>query len=250
MIHRELASHSSLDVAPRRDAVTAEDAAHRVRVLLLDLGDVEAELESRPTPGDPHHLVAVDRRGELLAVRSGGDRDAGVRVQVVDVRCVHQPVHRGVDRRSRAALAVQGVVEGGDHLVLALDAGVDVDHRAQPVEAEHREPGLGQRAEVATRPLDPEQVDVAAGDRVDVGRLGGGVAARVVGVARVGAEPVGAGDELVDGRVGHQFHPEGVPPTRVSSISFWYPLCAYARSGSAGSPLDSRQAARPGRTSV
>ena len=72
-------------------------------------------------------------------------------MQVVDVRGVDEAVHRGVDRRRRAALAVQAVVERGDHLVLALDARVDVDERAQPVEAQHREAGLGQGAEVAAR---------------------------------------------------------------------------------------------------
>ena len=50
-------------------------------------------------------------------------------MQVVDVRGVDQAVHRGVDRRRRAALAVQAVVERRDHLVLALDPGIDVDQR-------------------------------------------------------------------------------------------------------------------------
>ena len=106
------------------------------------------------------------------------------------MRGVDEAVHRGVDRRRGAALAVQAVVERGDHLVLALDAGVDVDERAQPVEAQHGEAGLGQRAEVAAGALDPQQLDGLAGDRVGLGALGGGVAAGVVGVPRVGAEPV------------------------------------------------------------
>ena len=80
-------------------------------------------------------------------------------MEVVDVGGVDEAVHRGVDRRRRAAPAVQAVVERGDHLVLALDARVDVDERAQPVEPEHGEPGLGQRAEVAAGALDPQQLD-------------------------------------------------------------------------------------------
>ena len=66
-------------------------------------------------------------------------RDPGVGVQVIDVRGVDQPVHRGVDGRGGAALAVQAVVERGDHLVLAVDARVDVDQRAQPVQPQHRQ---------------------------------------------------------------------------------------------------------------
>ena len=53
----------------------------------------------------------------------------------------------------------QAVVERGDHLVLAVDARVDVDERAQPVEAEHGEAGLGEGAEVAAGALDPHQLD-------------------------------------------------------------------------------------------
>ena len=59
------------------------------------------------------------------------------------MRGVDEAVHRGVDRRRGTALAVQAVVERRDHLVLALDAGVDVDERAHPVEPQHGEAGLG-----------------------------------------------------------------------------------------------------------
>jgi hypothetical protein len=51
-------------------------------------------------------------------------------VKVVDVRGVDKSVQRGIDRRRGAAFAVQAEVEGRDHLVLALDAGIDVDERA------------------------------------------------------------------------------------------------------------------------
>ena len=77
-----------------------------------------------------------------------------------------EPVHRGVDRRRRAALAVQAEVERGDHLVLARLARVDVDERAEAVEAQDREAGLRERAEVTARALDPEQLDVLAGGRI------------------------------------------------------------------------------------
>ena len=132
-----------------------------------------------------------------------------------------QAVHRRVDRRRGAAAAVQAVVERRDHLVLALDARVDADERAQPVEPQHGEPGLGQGAEVAAGSLDPQQLDRLAGDRVDLGALGRGVATGVVGVARVGPEPVAAGDQLGDRRVlvGHQApQPACWPPTRSATI--------------------------------
>ena len=157
----------------------------------LDRGDVEAELEAGAPPRHPHDLLAEDLRRELLAVGGGRDRDARVGVQVVDVRGIDEAVHRGVDRRRGAALAVQAVVERGDHLVFALDAGVDVHEGAHAVEAQHREARLLQRAEVAARALDPQQLDGLAGDRVGLGALRRRVAAGVVRVLRVGAEAVG-----------------------------------------------------------
>ena len=114
-------------------------------------------------PGRRHGTHATrspkQRLGQRLAVGGGRQRDAGVGVQVVDVAGVDQAVHRGVDRRRRAAPAVEAEVERGDHLVLALDARVDVDERAQPVEPQDRQAGLGQRAEVAAGALDPQQLD-------------------------------------------------------------------------------------------
>ena len=174
--------------------------ADGLRVRRLDRGDVQAELEAGAPPRHPHHPVAEALLGQLLPVGRGGQRDPGVRVQVVHVRGVDQPVHRGVDRRRGAALAVQAVVERGDHLVLAVDPGVDVDQAAQPVQPQHRQVLLGQRAQVAAGALHPEQLDRLPGDRVGLGALGGGVPAGVVGVARVGAQPVRAGDQVADGR--------------------------------------------------
>ena len=113
-------------VAPRGDAVPAEDAADRLRVLRLDRRDVQAQLEARAAPRHPDHLAAEDLLRQLRAVLRRRDRDARVGMQVVDVCGIHQPVHRRVDRRRRAALAVQAVVERRDHLVLAVQARVDV----------------------------------------------------------------------------------------------------------------------------
>ena len=158
--------------APGGDAVAAEDAADRLRVRLADGGDVQAELEAGAAPRHPHHLLAEALLGQRLAVGRGGQGDAGVGVEVVDVGGVHQTVHGGVDGGGRAALAVQAVVERGDHLVLALHAGVDVLQRAQAVQAEHGETGLGQGAQVAAGALDPHQLDGPARDRVVGGALG------------------------------------------------------------------------------
>ena len=189
---------------------------------VLHGGDVEAELEARPAPGHPDHPVAEDLLGQPLPVGRGGHRDAAVGVQVVDVGRVDQAVHGGVDGGSRGTAPVQAEVEGGHHLVFAFFARVDVDQRAQPVEPQHGQTLTAQRAEVAARALDPEQLDGVAGDRVDPGALGGRVPAAVVGVPRVGAEPVRAGEQLVgDARPSQAPQPACVPPTRSLTIRSW-----------------------------
>jgi hypothetical protein len=134
--------------------------------------------------------VAEAGLGQVLAVGGGGEGDPGVGVQVVDVGGVHQAVHRGVDRRRRPALAVQAVVERGDHLVFPLDPGVDVGQRPEPVQPEHGQPGLGQRAQVTARALHPHQVDRFLGHGVGGRGLGRCVATRVIGVLRIGAQAV------------------------------------------------------------
>ena len=78
-------------------------------------------------------------------------------------------------RRGRSTLAVQAVVERSDHLVLAVHARVDVNEGTQPIEAQHRQPGLGEGAQVAAGALHPQQLDRLTGDRVGLGALRRGV---------------------------------------------------------------------------
>ncbi|GAA1442271.1 hypothetical protein GCM10009602_19110 [Nocardiopsis tropica] len=221
-------------VRPGGDAVAAQDRADGSGVLLGDPGDVQAQLEAGPPPGHPDDAVAEALPGEPLAVLGGGQGDAGVGVQVVDVGGADEAVHGGVDGGGRASPSEQAVVEGGDHLVLALLARVDVDEGAQTVQAQDGEAVLGEGAEVAPGALDPQEFDGPSGDGVGPGAGGGGVAPGEVGVARVGAQGVAAGDELVDDGVGHGAvslrgavvggcvrlahapHPAWVPPLRSS----------------------------------
>ena len=119
-----------------------------LRVSRGDSRDIQAELEAGPPPGHPCHPVAEALPRQFLPVGGGSQRDARVRVQVIHMRGVHQAVHGGVDGRRGAAFAMQAVVERGHHLVLALDAGVDIDERAQPVQPQYRQARRGQRTQV------------------------------------------------------------------------------------------------------
>jgi hypothetical protein len=133
--------------------VTAQDDPDRGRARAPHLGDVQAELEARAPPGHPHHAAAEAVPGQGLPVGGGGQGDPGVRVQVVHVSGLDQPVHRGVDGRGRAALAVQAEVEGGDHLVLVLGPAVRPGQRAQPVEPQHGQAVGGEGAQVPPDPF-------------------------------------------------------------------------------------------------
>lgn len=136
-------------VAPGGDAMAAENAADRLRVRLLDCGDVHPELEAGAAPRHPDHAVAEALGCQPLPVGGAGECDAGVGVEVVDVGRLHQAVHGGVDGGGGACLAEGAVVESGNHLVLALNARIDVLQSAKPVEPEHGETVFGQGSQVA-----------------------------------------------------------------------------------------------------
>ena len=167
---------------------------------VLDRRDVQAELEAGAAPWHPHHAVAEDGARERLAVGRGGDRDARVGVEVINVCGVDKAVHGRVDRRRGAADAMAAVVEGRHHLVLAVDAWVDVRRgraacrgeawRGRLVPSVPRSP---------PEPLTHRRSIGLAGHGVNLGALGGGVASREVGVLRVGAQAVAAGDEVGGG---------------------------------------------------
>ena len=146
---------------------------------------------------------------------------------------------------------MQAEVERRHHLVLPVDPGIDVDQRPQPVQPQHGQARRPERAQVTARALNPQQFGVLAGYRVDRGALGRGVAARVIRVPRVGAEPVP--DRAISSSttvIAHAPHPAAAPPVRAATIFSAYPERRYAPTGSGSSPASSRKAASSGRTSV
>ena len=155
-----------------------------------------AQAESRvvataPTPTrSPKHCAS-----QRLTVRCSCEGDAGVGVQVIDVVRPDQTMHRSIDRRRSAPAPVQAEVEIRDHVVFVLNPAIDADHRPKPIQPEHRKTLLGQCAEIAPRSLDPQQLDRAAGHRIDFVALSGRVSAGVVRHSRIRTEPVAARDK-------------------------------------------------------
>ena len=108
---------------------------------------------------------------EGFAVGRGRKGDARVGMQVVHIRGIDEAVHRRIDGRGSATATEQAEVEGAHHLVLALDAGVDLDERAKAIESQNGKAVLGERGQITTRALDPQQVDGASRDRIGRGPL-------------------------------------------------------------------------------
>ena len=192
--------------------MAAEDGADDLGVA-GQLGHGTSELPTGTLPRHPGHGAAPDLADQLLPVGGTGQRDDRVRVQVVDVRQVQEPVHRSVDGRRRPTVAEGAVGEQPDHLVLVLHPAIDVVERDQTLALEHGQAGGTQCAQVATGALDVEQLDVLAGSGAGHRDLRRGVATAVVRDAGVGTQPVGAFEQLpralgqvgalAGGRVGH-----------------------------------------------
>ena len=127
---------------PRREAVPAQNASDRCRIRSVKRGNVEPELEARPTPVDPENLVPETTLGELRAIdrcRKGDDR---VGMKMVDVHRIDECMHRGVDAGRGASAAEEAVVEQTHHFVFVFRPAVDTDQALDSAELENRQPGL------------------------------------------------------------------------------------------------------------
>ena len=111
-LERVRASHSSDDLAPGSDAVTAEHGADRIAG-----GRAGGAATSRPSwnPGRRHgshsNAVAEALAGQPLAIGRSGEGNSRIRMEVVHVGRVDESVHRSVDRRRRATSPVKAEVE-------------------------------------------------------------------------------------------------------------------------------------------
>ena len=106
--------------------MAAEHDAPQPRVVLVEGGDLQAELEAGTPPREPCDLASEALLGVRFAIGRGRHGDDAVRVEVIDVLGVHEGVHGGVDRWRRPTGAEGAVLEEGDHDVLVLGAGVAI----------------------------------------------------------------------------------------------------------------------------
>ena len=104
-----------------------QDAADGLRVRGLDRGNVQPQLKPGAPPRHPHNPVPERLTGQFFPVDSGSQGDPGIRVQMIHVRRVDQAVHCRVDAGCCSALAVQAVIERGDHFIFPVDPRVHID---------------------------------------------------------------------------------------------------------------------------
>ena len=162
-----------LGLAPGEQTVAAEDDAVAAGVVLDRLAQHQRQLESGPLPGHPHDLAAVllvELLEPGLAVGAGRERDRPVGMQVVDVWKGQERMERRVDRGRDPALAERRERVEAHHLVLERFAAIPLDQRLELVLIQHREPGGGDRSEIAAAALHRHHPRRLAGEGIRAGR--------------------------------------------------------------------------------
>ncbi len=153
-------------VTPADDPMAGQHHAAQAGIGGHIVAQRKAQVEARPLPGQPADLAAIDlfRRG--FASGRGGQGDHGVGMHMVDVGERQVGVQRRVDR-GRARVEVEGAVgQVAHHLVLVRQAAIELFQAQQLVEIKGRKAVQLHRADVAARPLHPQDVHRRAGERI------------------------------------------------------------------------------------
>ena len=111
-------------------------------------------------------LLPENLAGELLTIGRGGDRDPGIGMQMIHMRRIHQTMHRGINARGGAALAVQAEIERRDHLILPIHPRIHLHQGPHPIQPQHRQTGRFQRAQITAGALHPQQLHRLPGHRI------------------------------------------------------------------------------------
>ena len=213
-------------VVPVDESVLPHEQADELGIGPGDCFHLQAQVKARPLPADVAEAAAEDLPVEPLLVGARRDRDNGIGVHVIDVPGRQEAVQRRVDATCARVEVVRHVRVETDHVVLGLRfrsdriaRSVDVLDAVEPGEFERGEIRPLARPEVAAAALDPEHVDLVAGERILLEDLGRRVAAAGVGDALVAAEQIAAVDEPLD-RIGRRGRvvPEIVHKSKIARL--------------------------------
>ena len=177
-------------VIPGEKAVAFENDALGGRVFKAEFFQPQAQFIARTLPGQPADLATEDLLRQLLRIGGSRNRDDRVGMHVIDMLLRHIGMQRRVDGGG-AGVEVEGAMRQiADHLVFECDAAIDALQRAQLVHIKSGKTVHLDRADIAARTLDPENLDQLARQRVLLHHLGRGIAAAIIGHALVRAEEV------------------------------------------------------------
>ncbi len=177
-------------ISPGEQAVRFQNYAARLGIVLDELPQSQSQLVPRAYPGQPPDLSAVDFPCQGLAVGRCRDRDDFVRMHVIHVCPVDQPMQRRIDAGG-AGVQVEGAVLIQRHQrAVAIRPFVEGIQGAELVEVEGSEPIQAHRAQVAARALHPQHVHFGPAQRVCGLELRRGVATTEVRDPAVGTQQV------------------------------------------------------------
>ena len=182
-------------VGPGEQAMCLEHRALELRILLRELAQLQAKLVARADPGQPADFPAKYLFGQRPGIGRGRDGDERVGMHVIDVRPVDQAMQRRVDA-GRARIQVESAVRVQRHqravgvLVGGLRRTVELLQRPKFLHVQRGETIQLHGAQVATRPLDPEHIDLSPGQRILFADLCRSIAATKIGNALVAAEQI------------------------------------------------------------
>ncbi len=177
-------------IGPGEEAVAAQHHADIFGMRLGHVAKLDAEVDAGALPGQVAHLAAEDLLGQALRVLRGGNGDDRVGMDVIDVGIGHVAMQAGVDRGRAGVEIVDAVVQRVHHRVFLIEALVEPLQGFELVHVERGEAVELHRADVAAGALDPQDGDVAAGQRILHLHLCRGIAAAEIGDAQVGAEEI------------------------------------------------------------
>ena len=183
-------------VRPGEQAVAFQHRAAHLRVFGRKLLQPQAQFIAGLLPGQPADFVAKDLGRQRARIDRGRDGDDRVGMDVIDVSFRHIGVQRRVDAGRPGVQRKGAMGQIAHHLVLMRDAAILALQRAQLVHVKRGEAVHAHGPDVAARSLDPQHLDLFAGQGVGLKHLGAGVAAAIVRHPLVRAQQVRAVKQL------------------------------------------------------
>ena len=182
-----------LRISPGKEAVAAQHDAVAVRTLLHRAAQHHGQFESRTLPWHPDQMM-VKQTIELFhlfpAVGGGSQRNAPVRMQMIDVREGQKSVQRSVNRSGDAVLAEGAQRIHIHHFIFEFSAAILCSSPCSFSEYKRRQPAQLDASQIAATALDPQNFFLLPAKRIGLLDLRTGVSAAEVGDAKIGAQQI------------------------------------------------------------